>query len=116
MDRFLTTSSSKRSRSSSSHSGHEGNVSPETRAKQYPESFYASGDRLFCKVCNVVVNHIRKSTLDAHLLSSKHLILELKDKSKKKKVGHHSIFLECSVDLCVLFFVYLSNNKYQVYV
>lgn len=55
-----------------SANAHEGNVPPQKRAKQY-DVFYADGDKLFCKVCNVVVNHIRKSTCDNHINSSKHL-------------------------------------------
>lgn len=57
---------------SGTNSAHEGNVPPEKRARQYSEVFYADGGKLFCKVCNVVVNHIRKSTCDNHITSRKH--------------------------------------------
>lgn len=64
MERFLTKGPNK---------AHEGDVPPKTRVTQYPRgTFHASGDKLFCTNCNVVVNHKRKSTLDGHLESKKH--------------------------------------------
>ena len=52
--------------------GHEGNVSPQERARQYQGIYYADGKKLFCRVCNVVVNHVRKSVCDNHIKSTKH--------------------------------------------
>ena len=67
MDKFLK-------KNSTNNTGHEGNVPPKKRAKQYEEGcYYADGDKMFCRPCNTVVNHIRKSVCDAHLASSKHL-------------------------------------------
>ena len=60
MDKFVTIKP---------NPGHEGNVSPEVRAKQYPGIFYR---KLICRICNVVDNHVRKSVCEAHLKSSKH--------------------------------------------
>ena len=38
----------------------------------YKSDFYASSGKLFCKVCQVVVNHEKKSTIDNHLKSDGH--------------------------------------------
>ena len=44
----------------------QGDVSAAYRAQEFDSNFYESGGKLFCKPCNVVVNHVRKSvvTLD----------------------------------------------------
>jgi hypothetical protein len=51
-------------------------VSAAERAKQYKAGeFYEDGGRLlvFCRVCNTVVTHQRKSTVDDHLKSASHI-------------------------------------------
>ena len=49
--------------------GHEGNISPEARAKQYPGIFYK---KLFCRICNVVVYQcvVRESVCEVKLISN----------------------------------------------
>src|SRR6185369_13438332 len=42
------------------------------KSKLYQEEFYIDGIKLFCRSCNVVINHDRKCTLDYHLDSQKH--------------------------------------------
>ena len=39
---------------------------------KYKSDFYASGEKLFCKACQVVVNYEKKSTIDNHLKSDGH--------------------------------------------
>ncbi|CAG8839506.1 8075_t:CDS:1, partial [Cetraspora pellucida] len=39
---------------------------------KYKSDFYASGRKLFCKVCQVIVNHEKKSMIDNHLKSDGH--------------------------------------------
>jgi hypothetical protein len=41
-------------------------------SKLYQEEFYVDGVKLFCRSCNVLINHDRKTTLDSHLESQKH--------------------------------------------
>lgn len=52
--------------------GHEGNVTPEKRAAQYLGIFFVDGNQMWCKSCQQVVNHVRKSTCDNHIGSAKH--------------------------------------------
>lgn len=59
---------------SSGGRGHLGTVTAAERAKQYKSGeFYEDGGRLFCRTCNVVVTHQRKSTVDDHLQSASHV-------------------------------------------
>ena len=44
-----------------------------TKNSKYKSDFYASGGKLFCKTCDVVVNHEKKSTVDNHLKSDMHI-------------------------------------------
>ncbi|CAG8646591.1 12598_t:CDS:1, partial [Cetraspora pellucida] len=39
---------------------------------KYKLDFYASGKKLFCKACKIVVNHEKKSMIDNHLKSEEH--------------------------------------------
>ena len=80
MDRFLL----KRSYPSSSGSGEpsstqppskrpsiaskQGNVSALVRVAEFgKDKFYADVGKLFCRACNVVVEHVRKNTVERHL-------------------------------------------------
>ena len=47
----------------------QGKVSAKQRAASHPRFFYCSGSTLFCRPCNVAVDHVRKSTIDDHLAS-----------------------------------------------
>jgi len=56
------------------------------RAKQYKSGeFYEDGGRLFCRVCNVVITHQRKSTVDDHLKSASHIRHSQSPVPKKQK-------------------------------
>ena len=73
MDRFVKRpadkpagpSSSKRSKQAK-----QGNVTALTRVAEFGKSsFYADNGKLFCRACNLVVDHTRKNTLTRHLES-----------------------------------------------
>lgn len=65
---------------------HAANISAADRAKQYKSSdVYEDGGRLFCRMCNVVLNHIRKSVIDDHFKSQAHLRNCDKPPPKKQK-------------------------------
>ena len=80
MDRFL-----KRATPSSSPAAAPSAKRPATAAKQGCKTaaqrafefgkttFYADGGKLFCRSCNVVVDHFRKDTVEKHVKSKKHV-------------------------------------------
>ena len=47
----------------------QGNVAVSFRAKEFGPNFYESGGKLFCRPCNVVIEHHRKSTVTKHINS-----------------------------------------------
>ena len=56
---------------------HSANVSAADRAKQYKNcEVFEDGGKLFCRSCNVVLNHQRKSTVDNHFKPDAHLKFE----------------------------------------
>ena len=61
MKRFLVSSLSvpalKRSNSTKSQ---QGNLSASERANEFDGHFYADGGKLFCKYCNICVDHVQK--------------------------------------------------------
>jgi len=62
------------------------NVSAADRAKQYRTTdVFADGGVLFCRACNVVLNHQRKSTVDSHFKSDAHLRHAELPEGKKQK-------------------------------
>ena len=87
MDRFLKRT---RSSSSSSHSPatkkllvslKQGSVSAAIRVAEFSrDKFYVDTGRIFCKLkyCNVVVNHVRKNTVDRNLKSKVLSLIALK--------------------------------------
>lgn len=48
-------------------------ISAKDRAKKYPDMLHESGGKLFCSLCNKILDYKRKSTIDYHLSGSKHL-------------------------------------------
>ena len=75
MDRFLkrsnpssstdVLSSAKKGKSASSN---QGNIIAVKRAAEYaPSTFYCDAGRMFCKSCNVLVDHVRKSVVETHV-------------------------------------------------
>ena len=49
------------------------NIDAKQRASKYPSgTFHVDDGLLFCSKCNVVVDHVRKSTVDDHLKSKSH--------------------------------------------
>ena len=87
MDRFLKRT---RSSSSSSHSPaakklsvslKQGSVSAAIRVAEFSrDKFYVDTGRIFCKLkyCNVVVDHVRKNTVDRNLKSKVLSLIALK--------------------------------------
>ena len=80
MDRFLKRSNpssstdvlppaKKRMSAASKH----GNISTKMHAAEYaPTTFiglYCDAGRMFCKCCNVLVDHVRKSVVETHVSS-----------------------------------------------
>lgn len=49
------------------------NITACDRAKMYPNQLHESGGKLFCTVCNVVIDHMRVFAVKQHLLTKKHL-------------------------------------------
>ena len=73
MDRFLVRAApppvaappAKRSKKAK-----QGDLTARDRAAQYVGNvLYADGGKLFCRPCNCVVDHVRKSVVDVHLKS-----------------------------------------------
>ena len=51
-------------------SAKQGDLTAKQRSLQYVGSvFYSDGGRMFCRSCNMVVDHTRKSVVDAHIKS-----------------------------------------------
>lgn len=50
MDKFLT-------KIKRPNTGHEYRVLPAKRTKHYRDIYYGDGNKAFCKICNVAVNH-----------------------------------------------------------
>ncbi|KAI2655833.1 CGG triplet repeat-binding protein 1 [Labeo rohita] len=44
----------------------------EPTRQQFPNVLHESGGKLFCTVCNIIVEHKRKSSLDRHFSTAKH--------------------------------------------
>ncbi len=68
---------------------HKGNVGAKERCSQFPRDTYEDGGKLFCIACNKVIDHVRKSTVESHLLSAAHAKrkseLDNEKKTKKQK-------------------------------
>lgn len=66
---------------------HAANISAKERAQEteFKNVFYEDGGKLFCKSCNVVVEHTRRSTIQNHVKSSKHLKHSCTPEPKKQK-------------------------------
>ena len=72
-------------------SAKQGDIAVQQRCLQYVGGiFYADGGKMFCRCCNVVVDHVRKSVVDVHVKSKVRLLL-----------------LSFLVLLCFQWFVYL---------
>ena len=50
----------------------QGKISAAFRAQEFKTHYYESGGKLFCKACNIVVNHTRRFVIKQHLESKKH--------------------------------------------
>ena len=77
MDRFLkrptpavdTSSVNSNPSKKPKPSAKQGDVSAAFRAQEFGRNFYVSGGKMFCKPCNTVVDHTRKSVVTAHVKS-----------------------------------------------
>jgi len=71
---------------------HAGNVSARQRATEteFKGQFYDDDGLLFCKLCNQVVEHVRRSSIQSHMKSAKHLKRqkELHEEAETRKVQH----------------------------
>ena len=80
MDRFLISNANKRFRSDCNEAtptskkprscSKQGNVTASVRVAQFGKKlFYEDSGKLFCRPCNLVVDHYRKDTVAKHLKS-----------------------------------------------
>ena len=61
-------------KSNKNNKGHLANVTAKDRAIEFKAAeFYEDGGMLFCRCCNAVVEHIRRSTIVEHQQSAKHI-------------------------------------------
>ena len=52
------------------NSAKQGDVTAQIRSTQYVGGvFYADGSKRYCRICNIVVDHVRKSVVDKHVKS-----------------------------------------------
>jgi hypothetical protein len=66
---------------------HAANISAKERAAEteFKGVFYEDGGKLFCRRCNVVVEHTRQSTIQNHTKSAKHEKHSTAPEPKKQK-------------------------------
>ena len=48
-------------------------ITANDHAKPFPNGLHESGGKLFCTPCNIVLGHKRKSTINIHFESTKHM-------------------------------------------
>jgi len=64
------------------------NITASDRAKMNPNQLHESGGKLFCTVCNIVLDHLRVFAIKQHFLTKKHLsrasgILNVPERTRK---------------------------------
>ena len=77
MDRFLKRSNPSSStdvlppaKKRKSAASKQGNISAKMHADEYAHTtLYCDDSRMFCKYCNVLVDHVRKSVVETHVSS-----------------------------------------------
>ena len=95
MDRFLNSNANKMSRSDSDEvtpaskkplsCSKQGNVPASVRVAEFGKKlFYEDSGKLFCRPCNLVVDHYRKNTVAKHLKSK--VIALFKPSSRMKMI------------------------------
>ena len=90
MDRFLNSNANKRSRSDSDEvtpaskkPRKQGNVPASVRVAELGKKlFYEDSGKLFCRPCNLVVDHYRKYTVAKHLKSKVIALFKLSSRMK----------------------------------
>ena len=65
---------------------HKGNVSAIVRQKDFLKETYVDDGKLFCTICNKVIDHSRKSTVEAHMKTGKHIKRKDELEQSKKKI------------------------------
>ena len=94
MDKFLskTTRPSVTSR--------QGHLTAKDRAREYPTILYEDGGLLFCRPCNITINHVRSSTIKDHFACNKHITKKREydqrnepETSRKKQATLDSVIL-----------------------
>ncbi|KAL7396325.1 hypothetical protein ABVT39_004230 [Epinephelus coioides] len=48
-------------------------ITAKDRARQFPDLMYESGGKLFCTACDVLLEHKRKSSINKHFTTAKHI-------------------------------------------
>lgn len=113
MDKFLTKPARAKD--------HAANITAAERAKQYKSSeVYEDGGRLFCRTCNVVLNHIRKSVIDDHLKSQVHIRHSDAPPGKKQKtidttLNVNTITAENRVAVCREWLIMMVSANIPIY-
>ena len=77
MDKFV----SKKAKGDISH---KSSKTAKDRAREFPGIYYEDDGRLFCSLCNLVVDHTRKSTIERHIKSERH-VQKQQEKYKEKE-------------------------------
>ena len=105
---------------------HAANISAADQAKQYKSSdVYEDGGRLFCCMCNVVLNHIRKSVIDDHFKSQANVRNCNKLPAKKRKTTDTTLNVNtiaaqnrvavCQEWLSIILIKFHQNNQKVIY-
>uniref|UniRef100_A0A9J7XIM7 U1-type domain-containing protein n=1 Tax=Cyprinus carpio carpio TaxID=630221 RepID=A0A9J7XIM7_CYPCA len=96
-------------------------ISAKDRAKKYPNMLHESGGKLFCSLCNKILDYKRKSTIDYHLSGSKHLRqTDLWNQRKYKQLtmsemcGSLEIYDYDWVRLCTALNIHLSKSDHPL--
>ncbi|XP_064190428.1 pyrroline-5-carboxylate reductase 3 isoform X5 [Anguilla rostrata] len=61
-------------------------ITAKDRAKQFPNVLHESEGKLFCTPCNIVMEHKRKSSLDSHFSTAKHLKMVLMPQHRHRRI------------------------------
>uniref|UniRef100_H3AJH5 U1-type domain-containing protein n=2 Tax=Latimeria chalumnae TaxID=7897 RepID=H3AJH5_LATCH len=73
-------------------------ITAQQRCEQFGPQLHEDGGKLFCSACNVVLDHIRKSTITDHLRSKTHMkrLAEFSEECVRKKQKTLTTSLQCN--------------------
>ena len=60
-------------------------ITPQLRVNQYPNDYMVLQDRLYCKICEKIIEHINPTQVTQHLQGKKHKELKLSKKEIYKR-------------------------------